>query len=163
MQETGENKSKLQYNTEKIAQFVEKILPSNAPPGLMEEYDQYMRMGVTDLKALNAEECVIISTRLAQYSLYLQRTVNQHESAIKYIRHEINNAICTTAHQYNGQWDLQRTQAIQDNLYAKSCQDKLVELEQRIESLSEVVKNIQQISDKYKSLQFSKNKAQKYV
>ena len=78
--------------------------------------------------------------------------------SINTIKSEINRCIARTAHQYTGQWDLQKDQAIQDNDYTKDLHSTLIQMQNRYDRLTEIAPQIKNISDSFKNLKFDKIK-----
>lgn len=138
--------------------FEANRLPELLMPGELADYEEYLTMDSAALKKLSAEDCSIISLRLAQYSYYVQRMTNTVKAKINTIKSEINRCIAHTAHQYQGQWDLQKDQAIQDNDYTKDLHILLTKMQNRYDRLVDIAPQIKNISESFKNLKFDKIK-----
>jgi hypothetical protein len=154
----GKQNSFLASQTSTQEKYEREILPAHGKPGLIEEYEEYMNYDAAKLKSLGIEECSIISLRLTQYSIFLQRCYNRDKSKLTAIKAEITRCIAPHAHNYQGQWELQREQATEDNDYTKELRKTMLTLEQRTERLYGMAASFKSLADQFKNLQFSKIK-----
>ena len=135
-----------------------KKLPQLTAPGNTSEYEEYFTYDRAKLRALTSEDCSIVSLRLIQYAMYIQRSENRIKGNMKSIKAEINRCIASTAHQFSGAWEFQREQAIQNKEYAKKLNDLLLDYEQKAERLNNIAASIKMLSDQFKNLKFDKIK-----
>lgn len=152
----GEKKSHWELAEEKIDDFESRIIPSNSSPGEIDEYDNYFRMNSTQLEKLNSTQCAVISVRLTQYSLYLQRCYNRYKSLHDFIKKTIKKTIASKVHNYHGRWEFQEQQAINDNEFALRLAKKLDEVEYKMSRLDHVSLGIRNLAEQFKTLQYSK-------
>lgn len=158
MSENGENQSFLGQVEEIQSKYENNRLPAFSMPGPISEYNEYLSYDKQKLKALSIEDCSIISLRLSQYALYIQRCYNKIISSILILEAEIDSIIATKAHSYFGQWAHQRLQAIKDNTRADELNNTLIDLKQKKERFEHMALCIKNLSDQFKNLKFDKIK-----
>lgn len=136
--------------------FENRSLPISVAPSSLDEYESYLNMSTSDMERLSVVECSMISLKLNQYAFYIQRLTNATKAKMSTVKSEINRCIASTAHQFNGQWDLQREQAINENDYCKDLNKLLITLQNRADRLDGISTMIKNIAEGYKNLKFDK-------
>lgn len=155
-QKSGSGKLLLERIESTEDDFESNRLPELLMPGSLQDYEKYLTLDSDALKRLTTEDCSIISLRLSQYSYYVQRMTNRTRARINTVKSEINRIIATNAHNFQGAWDLQREQAIQNNDYTKELNIILVKMQNRYDRLELVALSIKNIAESFKNLKFDK-------
>lgn len=146
----------LESAEQKASDYESKVLPQHGAPGILQEYEQYLKHTPSELKALSALDCTIICTRLVQYATYVKRCYNRDASRVKHLKKEIQKKIAAKVHEFPGRWEFQERQAIANDLQATILDNQLSAIEERMERLKDMGKSLETLADQYKSLQFSK-------
>lgn len=162
MSDNGESKSPLSLHETRMSEYEANILPPHSMPGLIDEYEEYFTADAAKLKSSTLEKCAIISTRLSQYSLFIQRCINRDKSRVSFLKDKLDGEIVEHMGKHAGQglsWDLQRRAAINSaGQSAFSYHKQIQQIEQRMERLEHIALSIKNLSDSFKNLQYAKLK-----
>lgn len=132
-------------------------LPKYNNNGMPEqELNNYLIMDRTELEKLTPEDCAQISYRLAQFSFYIQRTINREIARNNWADETIKMVIADEINNYKGYGYVEKSlQAIKHNekaqsinkikIYAKQRTDRLSYLANSIKNLSDILISIQKI------------------
>jgi hypothetical protein len=127
-----------------------------------QELNIYFTMSRDQIEKLTPEDCAQISYRLAQYSFYLQRTLNREIARYNWAEETVKETIADEINNYKGYGYLEKSyQAIKHNdkaqslhkiqKYAKQRMDRLSYLANGIKNLSDVILSVQKIKVKHAS------------
>jgi hypothetical protein len=132
-------------------------LPKYNMNGMPEqELNNYLSMDRTELEKTTPEDCAQISYRLAQFSFYIQRTINREIARNNWADETIKMIIADEINNYKGYGYIEKSlQAIKHNekaqalnkikIYAKQRTDRLSYLSNSIKNLSDILISIQKI------------------
>lgn len=132
-------------------------LPKYNSNGMPEqELNHYLTMDRTELEKITPEDCAQISYRLAQFSFYIQRTINREIARNNWADETIKMVIADEINNYKGYGYVEKSlQAIKHNekaqainkikIYAKQRTDRLSYLANSIKNLSDILISIQKI------------------
>lgn len=132
-------------------------LPKYNNNGMPEqELNNYLTMDRTELEKLMPEDCAQISYRLAQFSFYIQRTINREIARNNWADETVKVIIADEINNYKGYGYVEKSlQAIKHNekaqavnkikIYAKQRSDRLSYLANSIKNLSDILISIQKI------------------
>jgi len=126
------------------------------------ELGQYLSMNRDVLEKLSPEDCAQISYRLAQYSFYVQRTLNREIARHNWADETIKETIADEINNYKGYGFIEKSlQAIKHNdkasalnkikKYAKQRMDRLSYIANSIKNLSDIMLSVQKIKVKHGS------------
>lgn len=132
-------------------------LSNNLPE---EELNEYFSMNRNVIEKLSPEDCAQISYRLAQYSFFLQRTLNREIARYNWAEEAVKEAIADDINNYKGYGFLEKSlQAIKHNdkahaldkikRYAKQRMDRLSYLANNIKNMSDIMLSVQKIKVKH--------------
>lgn len=126
------------------------------------ELNDYFTMSRDMIEKLNPEDCAQISYRLAQYSFYVQRTLNREIARHNWADETIKETIADEINNYKGYGFIEKSlQAIKHNdkaaalnkikKYAKQRMDRLSYIANSIKNLSDIMLSVQKIKVKHGS------------
>jgi len=126
------------------------------------ELNHYFTMSRDIIEKLNPEDCAQISYRLAQYSFYVQRTLNREIARHNWADETIKETIADEINNYKGYGFIEKSlQAIKHNdkasalnkikKYAKQRMDRLSYIANSIKNLSDIMLSVQKIKVKHGS------------
>jgi hypothetical protein len=126
------------------------------------ELNNYFTMSRDIIEKLNPEDCAQISYRLAQYSFYVQRTLNREIARHNWADETIKETIADEINNYKGYGFIEKSlQAIKHNdkaaalnkikKYAKQRIDRLSYIANSIKNLSDIMLSVQKIKVKHGS------------
>lgn len=126
------------------------------------ELNDYFTMSRDIIEKLNPEDCAQISYRLAQYSFYVQRTLNREIARHNWADETIKETIADEINNYKGYGFIEKSlQAIKHNdkaaalnkikKYAKQRMDRLSYIANSIKNLSDIMLSVQKIKVKHGS------------
>ena len=121
-----------------------------------QELNNYLTMDRTELEKITPEDCSQISYRLAQFSFYIQRTINREIARNNWADETIKMVIADEINNYKGYGYVEKSlQAIKNNekaqainkikIYSKQRTDRLSYLANSIKNLSDILISIQKI------------------
>jgi hypothetical protein len=121
-----------------------------------QELNNYLTMDRTELEKITPEDCSQISYRLAQFSFYVQRTINREIARNNWADETIKMVIADEINNYKGYGYVEKSlQAIKNNekaqainkikIYSKQRTDRLSYLANSIKNLSDILISIQKI------------------
>jgi hypothetical protein len=124
------------------------------------ELNEYFSMNRDAIEKLTPEDCAQIAYRLAQYALFLQRTLNREIARHNWAEETIKHTIADELNNYKGYGFLEKSlQAIKYNekatalykiqKYAKQRMDRLSYLANNIKNLSDVILTVQKTKVKH--------------
>jgi hypothetical protein len=127
-----------------------------------EELNSYFSMSRDIIEKLTPEDCAQISLRLAQYALFLQRTINREIARHNWAEESIKESIADEINNYKGYGYIEKSlQAIKHNekasglnrikKYAKQRMDRLSYLANNIKNLSDIILAVQKTKVKHGS------------
>ena len=122
-------------------------LPLHKPPGDISEYEEYFCMDRKQIETLSGERATSIAIRLAQFALYLTRSINRERSNMMWAEGELNKIIASQVGQYDPymKHDLKIAAICKSNEGANELQ-KIVKYAQertvRLEGMAESIKNL---------------------
>lgn len=127
-----------------------------------EELNTYFTMSRDVIEKLTPEDCAQIAMRLAQYSLFLQRTFNRESARYYWAEESIKETIADEINTYKGYGYIEKApQAIKHNdkasalnrikKYAKQRMDRLSYLASSIKNLSDIILSVQRTKVKHGS------------
>jgi hypothetical protein len=127
-----------------------------------EELNSYFSMSRDVIEKLTPEDCAQISLRLAQYALFLQRTINREIARHNWAEESIKESIADEINNYKGYGYIEKSlQAIKHNdkasglnrikKYAKQRMDRLSYLANNIKNLSDIILAVQKTKVKHGS------------
>jgi len=123
------------------------------------ELNNYFSMNRDSIEKLTPEDCAQISYRLAQYSLFLQRTLNREIARHNWAEETIKETIADEINNYKGYGFVEKSlQAIKHNEKALSLNKIKKYAKQRIDRLSYISNGIKNLSDIILSVQKTKVK-----
>lgn len=113
-----------------------------------EELNEYFSMSRDGIEKLTPEDCAQIALRLAQYSLFLQRTINREIARHNWAEESIKESIADEINSYKGYGYIEKSiQAIKHNDKASGLNKIKKYAKQRIDRLSYISNNIKNLSD----------------
>lgn len=126
------------------------------------ELNSYFNMNRDAIEKLSPEDCAQISYRLAQYSFFLQRTLNREIARHNWAEESIKETIADEINNYKGYGFIEKSiQAIKHNekahaldkikRYAKQRMDRLSYLSNNIKNLSDIILSVQKVKVKHAS------------
>jgi hypothetical protein len=158
------SKEELQYWDKILDEYETSIGLSEYSASVIssQEINTYTSMSRDEIEKLNPEDCAQISYRLAQYSFYLQRTLNREIARYNWAEETVKETIADEINNYKGYGYLEKSyQAIKHNdkaqslhkiqKYAKQRMDRLSYLANGIKNLSDVILSVQKIKVKHAS------------
>lgn len=123
----------------------------------LDEMETYLQMNRDVLEKLSAEECRLISVRLAQFSFHLKRAFNREKSRIKWVTRELKNTIAMELNNYKGYgYDEKASQAIKMNSHASKLSKIQTYAESRADRLEGLSDNLKTLAGFLRSVQYSK-------
>lgn len=148
------NYDELLHKSEKI------ILPINTAPGLIEEYDEYLRLSAQEVRAMSRQELAIIVMRLNQYSMYVQRCYNQEKSRVLYLKNKLKQSISKIYSSLpdRGSWEYRESLAIEKSPGASEINEQLLFHSCRLQRLDNISDGIKNIADTLRSIQYDKGR-----
>ena len=112
------------------------------------ELNNYFTMSRDIIEKLNPEDCAQISYRLAQYSFYVQRTLNREIARHNWADETIKETIADEINNYKGYGFIEKSlQAIKHNDKAAALNKIKKYAKQRIDRLSYIANSIKNLSD----------------
>jgi hypothetical protein len=124
-----------------------------------EELSEYLNMDRNVVEKLSPEDCAQISYRLAQYSFFLQRTLNREIARHNWAEETIKETIADEINNYKGYGYLEKSlQAIKHNDKATALQKIQKYAKQRMDRLSYLANGVKNLSDIILSIQRTKVK-----
>jgi hypothetical protein len=124
-----------------------------------EELDNYFSMNRDAIEKLTPEDCAQISLRLAQYALFLQRTLNREVARHNWAEENIKETIADEINNYKGYGYIEKYyQAIKHNEKANGLNKIKKYAKQRMDRLNYLANNIKNLSDILLSIQKTKVK-----
>lgn len=126
------------------------------------ELNEYFTMSRDAIEKLTPEDCAQISYRLAQYSLFLQRTLNREIARHNWAESTSKETIADEINNYKGYGFVEKSlQAIKHNdkasalakiqKYAKQRMDRLSYLANSVKNLSDIILSVQRTKVKHGS------------
>jgi hypothetical protein len=113
-----------------------------------DELNNYFAMSRDVIEKLTPEDCVQIALRLAQYALFLQRTLNRELARYNWAEETIKEVIADEINNYKGYGFVEKSlQAIKHNAKASTLNKIKKYAKQRSDRLSYLSGNIKNISD----------------
>lgn len=123
------------------------------------ELNNYFSMNRDSIEKLTPEDCAQISYRLAQYALFLQRTLNREIARHNWAEETIKETIADEINNYKGYGFVEKSlQAIKHNEKASALNKIKKYAKQRIDRLSYISNSIKNLSDIILSVQKTKVK-----
>lgn len=123
------------------------------------ELGGYLDMSRDVVEKLSPEDCAQISYRLAQYSFFLQRTLNREIARHNWAEETIKETIADEINNYKGYGYLEKSlQAIKHNDKATALQKIQKYAKQRMDRLSYLANGVKNLSDIILSIQRTKVK-----
>lgn len=127
-----------------------------------DELNNYFSMSRDAIEKLTPEDCAQISYRLAQYSFFLQRTLNREIARHNWAESTIKETIADEINNYKGYGFVEKSlQAIKHNdkaqalskiqKYAKQRMDRLSYLSNSVKNLSDIILSVQRTKVKHGS------------
>ena len=124
------------------------------------ELSSYLNMTRDAIEKLSPEDCAQISYRLAQYSFFLQRTINRESARHNWAEETIKEIIADEINNYKGYGFLEKSiQAIKHNeratalnkikKYAQQRMDRLNYLSNGVKNLSDIMLSVQKTKVKH--------------
>lgn len=124
-----------------------------------DELNNYLNMNRDTIEKLTPEDCAQISYRLAQYSFFLQRTLNREIARHNWAEESTKEAIADEINNYKGYGFLEKSlQAIKHNDKASSLNKIKKYAQQRMDRLSYLANSVKNLSDIMLSVQRTKVK-----
>ena len=124
-----------------------------------DELNGYFSMSRDIIEKLTPEDCAQISLRLAQYALFLQRTINREIARHNWSEESIKETIADEINNYKGYGYIEKSlQAIKHNEKANGLNRIKKYAKQRIDRLSYISNNIKNLSDILLAVQKTKVK-----
>lgn len=125
-----------------------------------EELNNYFAMNRDSIEKLTPEDCAQISYRLAQYSFFLQRTLNREIARHNWAESTTKETIADEINNYKGYGFVEKSlQAIKHNdkaqaltkiqKYAKQRMDRLSYLANSVKNLSDIMLSVQRTKVKH--------------
>lgn len=136
-------------------------LPTNRLPCPRDEIEGYLTLTKSKIDALSVDECHLICIRLAQYELFLQRSINAEKNRMNFLKAEIMKTIARKISNYAGSWDMQKQAAIDDNEYASEAQSIFLTVEGRHNSLQNITFSIKHLIEQINNVRFTKYNIQR--
>lgn len=113
-----------------------------------QELNEYFSMTRDSVEKLTPEDCSQIAYRLAQYSFFLQRTINREIARYNWAEESIKDVIADEINTYKGYGYIEKSaQAIKHNDKASGLNSIKKYAKQRIDRLSYLANNIKNLSD----------------
>lgn len=126
------------------------------------DIEDYLTMSRADISALTADDAGEIGFMLAQYSFYIQKTVNRHQAMMNWAEANIKTIVARTIDQYNAPYSTfeeKKMKAIAGNDAAMVFQQFIVEAKKRIDTLSYLSQKIESMSRAMLEIQQTKRKS----
>lgn len=160
---SGEKESPVQ---KKLDDFIkdleaktENLLPINNP--LNSEIEEALNLTYDQLRAISRDECYILSYKLLQYSVYIQKLKNRYANIKRWADNNINIMIGLEASNYGNtytKFEEKKLLVIANNEYAKvlnqiwlkygALENELEEISNRVNYISKAlqeIKNVRQV------------------
>lgn len=144
-----------------ISNFEDSVLPKNVIPGTVEEYEQYINMSNDEIQRISSDELLIISLKLTQYALYIQRCRNKEKAYTVYYNHKLKDAASPYYKPGAGSWEYTEQHAINKNEAAKIFKEKLIEHTCRLNLLEDVTSQVKNISDTFRNIYYDRRRSDK--
>jgi uncharacterized protein YdhG (YjbR/CyaY superfamily) len=123
------------------------------------ELNSYLSMTRDEVEKLTPEDCAQISYRLAQYSFFLQRTINREIARHNWAESTIKETIADSINDYKGYGYLEKSlQAIKHNDKAQALNKIQKYAKQRMDRLSYLANGVKNLSDIMLAIQRTKVK-----
>jgi hypothetical protein len=149
----------LTLSQEKLDEFEESIGLVN-PVGFKPEVSQYFKMNSAALQKLSREQCGEAAYELAQYSYWVQQTLNRENSKLAWADATLKVHIGKNSKRYRNDkyisYEEVQNLVIADNSYAHSLFSLKMKAKLRIERLSQLATKIEFMSKTMQSLQYRK-------
>lgn len=131
-------------------------LPTAAPKT---EAEKYLTMSVDDLRHLNQEDTAYGAVALSLYGFHLQKLYNKEVSRFNWADASIRRAITSEVGQYRAaSADERKALAIKNNAYASKLEEIKINAQARIDRLAYIATKVELVAERYKELQYVKNK-----
>lgn len=156
---SGKNQSslaELAKQVDEVLRTYEKSLGiNNINPQIPAE--QYLTMSQEDIGLMSAEGCGIASVVLAQYSFYLQRSLNVETRRVSWAVAMMERQIAPMMKNYQASSAPERRMmAIKDNEFALSCEKLRTEAQARVDQINYLSAKIDALSYRFADLQQTK-------
>lgn len=113
-----------------------------------DEINRYFSMTRDAIEKLPPEDCSLVALRLAQYSIFLQRTINRDIARYNWAEETIKETIADDINNYKGYGFVEKSlQAIKHNEKASALNKIKKYAKQRMDRLSYISGNIKNLSD----------------
>jgi hypothetical protein len=123
------------------------------------ELSSYLSMNRDSIEKLTPEDCAQIAYRLAQYSFFLQRTINRETARFNWSEETIKETIADELNNYKGYGFLEKSlQAIKHNEKASALNKIKKYAQQRMDRLNYLASSVKNLSDIMLSVQKTKVK-----
>jgi len=133
-------------------------LPRFQSSELSDEINSYLTMPIKQLEKLHPEDCANISVRLSQQAFYIQRLYNRERSQIASMEVALNKRIAQYKNNYSQylKHELLVASLVNEDEYSKKIQDVIVKASQRTSRLYALADKLNDLSNKFSSLQHAK-------
>lgn len=145
-----------QNRLDEFERSVGSISPENYKP----EVEQYFKMSREALQKLSREQCGEAAYELAQYSYWVQQTINRENSKLSWADAQLKVHVGKNSKKYRSEkyisYDEIQHLVIADNSYAHSLFSLKMHAKLRVERLSHLANKIEFMSKTMQSLQYRK-------
>ena len=139
---------KMEFRENLLDEYEKSIhVPSNLPPGMETELQQYLSMDKVAIESLDRESSLAISIRLAQYAIFVRRCVNKEKGRIRWANDEITKM---SAKQYNQfdpyiRYEVRLAMICGQDTAAQELQSIITYAQQRVDRLDELASDIKNL------------------
>jgi len=134
-------------------------VPRPMVPGPEGELTEYLTMDRKVLAKKTGEDCAEIACRLAQFSLYIQRLINEEKADLGWANAVMNDVCAGQLGNYDKymKHEVKMSLIVKENSYAANVYKIILEIQGRISRLEHLARSIGSLADKLERLQFAKN------
>ena len=135
-------------------------LPGLRSPGNEEELNEYFTMDKEKIESFSSAQCGVVSFRLAQYALYVQRLINREKSHKLWAEAMLKEQLVPYNDSY-GQYtkhEMKIELAAKENSFIYKLKHMIRYAEQRIQRLDGLAFNIEFMSKVIMNMKYSKGK-----
>lgn len=160
---SGEAKSTKSASANELAKQVDELLReyelglgiNNINPNIPAE--RYLTMSEDEMKTMTGEDAARASIVLAQYSFYLQRSINVETRRVTWANGQIDRAILSKMKNYNASSAPERRAlAIEENDFAKSLESLRNQAQARVDQINYLSSKVDALSYRYSEYQQAK-------
>lgn len=160
---SGETKSNERASTDDLAKQVDDLLRqyeqslgiNNTNPDIKAE--KYLTMSEDEMKVMNGEDAARASIVLAQYSFYLQRSINIENRRMNWAQSMIDRTVLPSMKNYNASSAPERrAMAIKENSFATKLESLRCQAQARFDQMNYLSAKVDALSYRFSEYQQTK-------